>query len=98
MADAFDTLELAAALNDDDRELTINDLPKELLVSIFIAVELPFWVRHTVSLVCKDWAELYCSKDASPLHETLEIDFWREAERVAAAREGEPRGRLGANT
>ena len=48
MTEAFDTRELAAALDDDDAKLTINDLPKELLVSIFIAVENQTWARHTV--------------------------------------------------
>ena len=45
MAEAFDTRELAAALVDakfpvdDQTPKTINDLPKELLVSVFEAVE-----------------------------------------------------------
>ena len=58
MADAFDTPELVAALGAVVAELTINDLPKELLVSVFSAVEDPRWVRHTVPLVSKEWAEL----------------------------------------
>ena len=58
MADAFDTPELVAALGAVVAELTINDLPKELLVSIFIAVGDLRWVRHTVPCVCKYWAEL----------------------------------------
>ena len=70
MADAFDTLELSAALDGDDgAELTITDLPKELLVSVFVAVGDSRWVRHTIPCVCKGWAELYRSQDASPLHE-----------------------------
>ena len=32
----------------DDRPKTINDLPKELLVSVFEAVEDQNWVRRTV--------------------------------------------------
>ena len=56
MAEALDTLEVVAAL-DDDRELTI-DLPKELLVSIFEAVGDTLWVRHTVPRVCKSRAAL----------------------------------------
>jgi len=59
-------------------------------VSVFVAVGDQRWVRHTFPLVCRAWAELYRSKDASPLHETLEVAagevFWKE---VAAAREGE---------
>ena len=51
-----DTLEPVAALDDDDvpkfpiddLPKTINDLPKELLVSVFEAVEDQNWVRRTV--------------------------------------------------
>ena len=64
--------------DDDGPKLTINDLPKELLVSIFAAIDNPTWVRFTFPCVCKAWAELYRSKDASPLHETLEVDFRKE--------------------
>ena len=60
------------------KPLTIEDLPKEILVSILMATEDPFWVRHTFPLVCKAWNELYLSKDASPLHETLDVDFESE--------------------
>ena len=91
MAEALDTLELVAAPSGDDgAKLSITDLPKELLVSVFIAVEDDDWVRDTVPLVCKEWAELYRSKDASPLHETLEVDFEKEVENTVA-REGGPR-------
>ena len=55
MAEALDPRELDAALGDDvpkfpidDRPRTINDLPKELLVSVFEAVEDQNWVRRTV--------------------------------------------------
>ena len=58
-------------------------------MSVFIAVEDDDWVRDTVPLVCKEWAELYRSKDASPLHETLEVDFEKEVENTVA-REGGP--------
>ena len=34
MADAFDTRELVAALDEDHTPLTINDLPKELSLSL----------------------------------------------------------------
>ena len=91
-----DTLEPVAALDDDDvpkfpiddLPKTINDLPKELLVSVFEAVEDQTWVRLTFPLVCKEWAEIYRSRDASPLHETLEVDFEKEVQ-GAATREGE---------
>ena len=84
MAEPYDTRELAAALDDakfpvDDRPKTINDLPKELLVSVFEAVDDLRWVSRTVLLVCKAWDELYRSQDASPLHETLEVDNRKEA-------------------
>ena len=86
---AFDTRELAAALNapagadaGTPKPLTINDLPKEILVSIFIAVDDLIWVRHTFPRVCKWWNEIYLSKDASPLHETLEVDFKKEVRRA----------------
>jgi hypothetical protein len=91
MDEANDALEPVAVLDNDvpkfpigDRPKTINDLPKELLVSAFEAVDDLRYVRHTVPLVCKAWDELYRSQDASPLHETLEVDFTREE---VAARE-----------
>ena len=94
MTEAFNTLDLAAALDDvkfplDDRPKTITDLPKELLVKIFEAIGDLRWVSHTIPLVCKEWAELYRSQDASPLHEPLELDFVREVE-SASATEGLP--------
>ena len=63
------------------KPLTINDLPKEMLVSIFMAIEDLRWVRQTIPLVCKAWNEIYLSKDASPLHETLEVNFYKEVKR-----------------
>ena len=93
MAEAFDTLELVAALDDDAP--FINDLPKELLVSIFIAVRGRVWVRHTIPCVCKAWAELCRSQDASPVHETLVVDFKKEVESVAARKEEGPRRGIG---
>ena len=97
--EAFDTRELGEALNADDgggdgttKLTTIKDLPKEILVSIFMAADDLFWVRHTFPCVCKAWNEIFCSEDASPLHETLEVDFRKEvkaAAAAAAAREGE---------
>ena len=86
MDEANDALEPVAVLDNDvpkfpigDRPKTINDLPKELLVSAFEAVDDLRYVRHTVPLVCKAWDELYRSQDASPLHETLEVDLLKEA-------------------
>ena len=85
MAEALDTRELVATLDGFGAKLTINDLPKELLVSVFEAVGDPIWVRHTVPLVCKSWAELYRTRDASPLQETLEVDFLKELDSARAA-------------
>jgi len=91
MAEPYDTRGarrrgLVASLDDDvpkfpvdNRPKTINDLPKELLVSVFESVDDLYWVRRTVPLVCKAWDELYRSQDASPLHETLEVDLLKEA-------------------
>jgi len=103
MVEANDILEPVAALDDDDDDdddvpefpindlpKTINDLPKELLVSVFIAFEDPILVMEPVPLVCKEWDEIYRSQDASPLHETLEVDLLTEVERAAAAREWAP--------
>ena len=97
MAEAFNTRELTASLGEDvpkfpidDRPKAINDLPNDVLVSVFIAVADQRWVRHTVPLVCKEWAELYRSQDASPLHETLEVDFLEEA--VTTAQDARRRG------
>ena len=94
MAEPFETRELVAALDDDGQGtmFSINDLPNDVLVSIFVAVEDPCWVRHTVPCVCKTWAELYRSQDASPLHEELEVDFRKEVESAAASEAGSPRG------
>ena len=94
MADANDTLKLVAALdNDDGAPLTTNDLSKELLVLIFVVVGNDIWVSHTVPRVCKGWAELYRLQDASPLHETLVLDFEIEV-KVVVANELAARGGL----
>ena len=86
---AFDTSKLAAALDAADvdasatkKKLTLNDLPNDVLVSIFAATHDPRWVRFTFPCVCQRWAELVRSKDASPLHEELEVDFEEEVERA----------------
>ena len=87
MDEAFDTRELAAALDDDaGAELTITDLPNDVLVSIFIAAWDSRWARHTIPCVCTERAELYRSQDASPLHEKLEVDFRKELERALRER------------
>jgi len=89
MAEARNTRELVEALSDsdDDEEFfPLNDLPNDVLVSVFAAVKNQTWVRHTFPRVCKAWNELYCSENASPLHETLEVDFKKEAK---AAERGE---------
>ena len=82
--EALDARELAlnAAAGAAAKPLTINDLPNDQLVSIFMAIGDQIMVRHTIPLVCKAWAELYRTKDASPLHETLEVDFDKEVARA----------------
>ena len=71
----------------------LNDLPNDVLVSVFAAARAPTWVRRTFPCVCKAWNELYRSKDASPLHETLVVDFDEEVQRAAAAAAREGGGR-----
>ena len=88
MAEALDSEPFVAL--DDDAPFTINDLPKGLLVSIFVAANGLRWVIHIVPCVCKYWAELYRSQDASPPHEMLEVDFLKEA--VATAQDARRRG------
>ena len=82
--EALDARELddARSVSAAAKPLTINDLPNDQLVSIFMAVGDRLMVRHTIPRVCKAWAELYRTKDASPLHETLEVDFYKEVERA----------------
>jgi hypothetical protein len=46
------------------------------------------WARFTIPSVCKAFRDLYRSRDASPLHEELFLDF---AEEVAAAKRAAPR-------
>ena len=80
MDEAFDTRELAAALDDDaGAELTITDLPNDVLVSIFIAAGDSRWVRHTIPCVCKERAELYRSQDASPCTRSSRLTFERSS-------------------
>ena len=85
--EALDARELGeAALNAAAaaKPLTINDLPNDQLVSIFMAIGDQVMVRHTIPLVCKAWAELYRTEDASPLHETLELNLWEETKTAMA--------------
>ena len=92
--EALDARGLVEALNDDEggdgsaKPLTINDLPKEIIVSVLVAANDLNWVRRTIPCVCKAWNELFLTKDASPLHETLEVNFYEEAKRASAARGG----------
>ena len=71
-------------VKDDDGspKFPLNDLPNDVLVSVFAALNDPTWVRHNIPCVCKAWNELFHSQDASPLHETLEVDFKKEHERA----------------
>ena len=89
MAEANDALDLPAALNaaagGGNARLTIKDLPKDVLVTVLVALKDQTWVRHNIPCVCKAWNEMYCSRDASPLHETLEVDFEKDVDRVTQA-------------
>ena len=67
----------------------LNELPEEVLVSVFDAVGDLDWVRRTVPFVCKAWDELYRSRDARSLHETIKLDFRGEVESAARKREKE---------
>ena len=55
MAESFDTREPVATLKDDGAKFSIDDLPKELLVSIFVAVGDLHEVRLINGLYMKDW-------------------------------------------
>ena len=89
MAEAYDTrgarrralaaLAASSSPSTPSTPLALKDLPNDVLVSVFVASKDPHWVRHTIPLVCKAWTELYLSKDASPLHEKLVVDFLKEA-------------------
>ena len=95
----------AAAASSAHDFFPINNLPTDLLVTIVaLAAEQmdigkrpwdspkgPTWIRHSFPLVCKLWNAIFATKDASPLHETLRVDFrWevklaREAARASSS-------------
>jgi len=60
--------------------LKLTEVPNQVLVSILdlAADGLTTWVRFTVPSVCKAFRDLYRSRDASPLHEFLVLDFAAE--------------------
>ncbi len=69
--------------------LKLTDLPDQVLVSILIEVYKMSWVRYSFASVCKAFRDLYRSRDASPLHETLWLDFEDEvamAKRMSSRR------------
>ena len=80
---------------DDDDKFPLDELLNDLLVSVLEAAqeqcEEKKWARCTVPLVCKAWNELYRTKDSSPLHKTLELDFVEEI-KSATALMGGPMG------
>jgi len=65
--------------------LKLTDVPNQVLVSIFVVAAGvdKFWARFTIHYVCKAFRDLYRSRDASPLHSLLWLDF---AGGVAAAK------------
>jgi len=88
----------AAAASSAHDFFPINNLPTDLLVTIVaLAAEQmdigkrpwdspkgPTWIRHSFPLVCKRWNAIFATKDASPLHETLLVNFGKE---ILAAKE-----------
>jgi len=71
--------------------LKLTDVPNQVLVSILMlaADHDEIWARFTILSVCKAFRDLYRSRDASPLHEVLFLDFAKEvtaAERAATRR------------
>ena len=70
--------------------LMLTDVPNQVLVSIFIVAmgDDERWARLTIPFVCKAFRDLYCSRDASPLHDVIFLEFAKE---VAAAEEAAAR-------
>ena len=67
--------------------LKLTDVPNQVLVSILIVAAEDYynWARLTVPFVCKAFRDLYRSRDASPLHEKLWLDFEAEADAAKEA-------------
>ena len=57
------------------RPTTLDDLPHDVLVTIFNVAQDPRWVTKTFPFVCRAWRDLYLSRDASPLHYCLYLDL-----------------------
>ena len=70
--------------------LKLTDVPNQVLVSILMlaAGDNDFWARFTIPYVCKAFRDLYRSRDASPLHEKLWLDFEKE---IAASKKATSR-------
>ena len=74
--------------------LKLTDVPNQVLVSILIAAKDWDWVRYSFPCVCKAFRDLYRSRDASPLHKTLLLDFADEVavtKRAATRRSPRPK-------
>ena len=55
------------------RPLKLTDLSNDVLILIFATINYPRWAIRTFPCVCRAWRDLFRSRDASPLHEVLEI-------------------------
>ena len=55
------------------RPVKLADLPNDVLVLIFEATRDFRWVLRTFPCVCRAWRDLYRTRNARPLHETLVI-------------------------
>lgn len=52
----------------------LDDVPNDVLVTIFSLVDDQRWVRETFPLIAKAFRDLYRSQGAGPLHEKLVLD------------------------
>ena len=70
--------------------LQLTDIPNQVLVSILVVAvgRDMIWARYTIPSVCKAFRDLCRSRDASPLHERLFLDFEKE---IAKAKKGSSR-------
>ena len=55
------------------RPLKFTDLSNDVLILIFAKFLDRRWAIRTFPCVCRAWRDLFRSRDASPLHEVLEI-------------------------
>jgi hypothetical protein len=70
--------------------LKLTDVPNQVIVSILRLAtdDDALWAKFNVPFVCKAFRDLYRSRDASPLHDALVLNFEEE---VAKAKRAPPR-------